>query len=789
MVYVDLPPQSPAVEIAQSTVEGTAAERRETHQSSSESQSNHRVGESGLEGAATSTFNNFEADNLGGLLSTVVQPASEDILDRLLAPAEADRVRQASAVSMALEVLTAHSSSDTSDNGLERSQLPSSKNEEGLLVLDNLLPVSPDSEDSRSDDEIEDSKSPVQIDLETDDGLTVEEFTSQLQLTADFQEYDPESQVITARGNVLLRLNDAVIEANEIWLNLVNRYALATGDVLLTRGAQIVRGSRAEYNFIQQAGVMRDAAGTLYLPQAEEDLGSPLEPLSDTSRRIYDPIRRDTAFEVLSEGSVRISTNDAARPTGGSSGGNLRQLRFETDELIFDVEGWRAQAVRITNDPFSPPELELRTDSLVLRNISPTQDELRLKRPRLVFDQGLAVPLFRDRILFNRGTVNPSELNPVPVGLGIDGADRGGFFIGRKVPVVRNEQVRLSLTPQYFVNRAFSSDSDSPLDPQNFGVVADLTAQLTPKLTLTGSVDLTSLELSQFTENLRTNIRAEQLLGDHRLALQYSYRERLFNGSLGFQDVQSSFGAVLLSPDIDLNDRGLRLTYQAGAQLINAETDRTDLLESRGSNTGRVTLGRFQASAALRQGFDLWRGESKPATQEEGLRFTPEPIVPSLNLSTGLRATGTYYSSSDFQNSLIADISLNGQLGHLSRNFGDYTRFNIGYSQSVFNGDDSPFLFDREVDRNVLSLGLTQQIYGPFIAGFQTALSFNADSDIDTSYILEYSRRTYGILLRYDASQQTGAIGFRLSNFSWIGDSDPFDTPRLRRVQSGVIEQ
>ncbi|MGI8935900.1 MAG: DUF3769 domain-containing protein [Phormidesmis sp.] len=636
-------------------------------------------------------------------------------------------------------------------------------------------------------EEPEPIEGPVRIEIEAEDELTPEELANQLQLTADYQEYDPIAQTITARGNVVLRLNDAIIESDQLWVNLVNRYALAEGDVLLTRGSQIIRGSRAEYSFIQQSGAVSDAAGTLYLPDVGTDLASPLEGRSPATRRAYDPINRNPGLQVGSDGSVQISTTPGARPTGANEGA-IQQLRFETDQLAFDVEGYRAEGVRITNDPFSPPELELRADSLLLRNISATQDELLLKRPRLVFDQGFSLPLLRSRLLLSRGTVNPEDLSPVPAQAGIDGSDRGGFFLGRKIPLVRNERVRLSVTPQFFIAQALSSESSSPIDPDNFGVSADLSAQLSPRTTLRGSADLTSLDFSNITEKLRTNIRAEQLIGDHRLALQYSYRERLFNGSLGFQDVQYSLGTVLLSPEVILGDNGPRLTYQASAQLINAESDRTDLLLASGSDTGRVTLGRYQASAALSQGFNLWRGEPKPATQTEGLRFTPQPLVPYLNLNTGLRTTGTYYSSGDFQDSLIAEVGIEGQLGHFARNFGDYTRFNVSYAQSFIGGADSPFLFDREIDRRILSLGLTQQIYGPFLAGFQTALSLNRGRTIDTIYTLEYSRRTYGILLRYDTTQNTGAIGFRLSNFSWVGDTDPFDSPRIRQVESGVIE-
>ncbi|MGD1900470.1 MAG: DUF3769 domain-containing protein [Phormidesmis sp.] len=623
-----------------------------------------------------------------------------------------------------------------------------------------------------------------------------EEFISQLQLSSDTQEFNPETQVITASGNVVLRLNDAIVEADELWVNLINRYALAEGNVLLTRGSQLIEGNRLEYNFIQQSGTVGEAIGTLYLPAIEEDFASPLDGVS-ASRRAYDPIRRNPDLQVEGDGSFEYGTQLSTQPIeterdprdqAVGEDALINQLRFETDELAFDVDGWRADEVRITNDPFSPPELELRTDGLILRNISPTQDELLLSRPRLVFDQGLAIPLVRSRILISRGNLNPSDLNPVPVPVGIDGDDRGGFYLGQQIPLISTERTRLDVTPQFFAARAFSDETDSPIAAQNFGATSEFRSQVGDRTQIRGDAELTSFDTSYFTDNLRASFQADRQIGDHRLSLQYGYRERLFNGSLGFQDVQSSVGAVLLSPEDTLGDTGLRLTYQASAQWINAETDREDLLLSRGSGTGRVTLGRYQGSVALSRGFNLWRGKPKPATQDQGLRYTPQPVVPFLNLNTGIRTTLTHYSSGDSQNSVIADVGLTAQLGHFARDFGDYTRLNIAYSQAFIGDASSPFLFDREVDRNVLSLGITQQLYGPILVGFQTALSFDGGEPINNIYSLEYSRRTYGLLLRYDTTQNAASIGFRLSNFRWIGDTNPFDTPRIRRVQAGVVE-
>ncbi|MEM8805412.1 MAG: DUF3769 domain-containing protein [Cyanobacteria bacterium P01_G01_bin.38] len=603
-----------------------------------------------------------------------------------------------------------------------------------------------------------------------------------LDVTADYQDYDPVRQVLTARGNVSLLLNGSILQAEKVWINLLNRYALAEGNVLLTRGAQVVRGQRAEYNFVQQAGVIFEAKGELFLPALTDDLSDPLSrPI--TSRSVFDPLNPDRDLEgVRSAGGIEISSSP--RPLFPGATGGVRRLRFEADQLQFDADVWRAQAVRFTNDPFSPPELEFRADEVTLTAISPEQDLLTTSRARIVFDQGFSLPLVRSRYYLSRGNVDSDEVTPFPAILGIDDTDRGGLFVESRVPVSQTPNFSLELVPQYFIGEALSSGET--FSPDVFGLGANLSARLGPNTTLEGDAELTSLALDDITDNLRVNLQGRQALGSHLLFLDYSYRDRLFNGSLGFQDVRSSLGAVLVSPIIPLNDSGLRLNYQASAQLITAETDRSDLLGTSPTDD-LITLGRFQGSARLAQGWTLWRGKPLPATQTEGLRYTPTPIVPQVSLRASLQGVATYYTSGDLQELLTGDIRIDAQFGHLSKPFFDYTRLNLGYSQRFVGEAESPFRFDRAVDRRILSFGLTQQVYGPLLLGFQTSINLDNNEAVNTEFIAEYSRRTYGILVRYSPTRETGSIGFRLSDFSWLGNSDPFDDPRIREVEDSVV--
>jgi hypothetical protein len=610
-----------------------------------------------------------------------------------------------------------------------------------------------------------------------------------VELTSDQQEYDVDRQVVTAEGDVVLRYQGAVVDADRLQVNLPNRVVVGDGNVAMTRGEQVLRGDRVEYYFAQDSGFLLNASGEIYQPSAGADFSSPLPNDASAAAASVRPLSdRITANQPVSNitspggyGLTVGATRNIQNQQSFQEGGAINRLRFQADRVDFDSEGAFATNVRLTNDPFSPPELEVRADTARFRRISPLVDEITTTRSRVVFDQGFSIPIFQDRRVIDR-----SETEPGLVTFGYDAEDRGGVFAERTFQLISTNRVRLRVTPQYFLQKAVSEGSF--LDPSVFGFRTRLDATLSPTTTLRGSAVFTSLDPEEIADDqLRASLRLRQIIGTrlpHTLNLEYSYRDRLFNGSLGYQTVQSSLGAVLTSPVIPLGNTGINLTYQAGAQFINADTDRLDLLEP-GQTNNRVSLSRYQASASLNRNFLLWQGKALPATPTEGLRYTPVPVVPYVLLTTGVTGVYSGYSSGDSQESLSGNIGLQGQFGHFSRPFLDYTGFNVTYSQ-VARGGISPFLFDRLVDTSVLSAGITQQIYGPFRLGFQTSVNLNTSESISTDYFLEYSRRTYNVVLRYNPVLALGSISFRLNDFNWLGTPEPFPGSGVRPVVQGV---
>ncbi|MBK1990208.1 DUF3769 domain-containing protein [Sphaerospermopsis aphanizomenoides BCCUSP55] len=612
-----------------------------------------------------------------------------------------------------------------------------------------------------------------------------------VEVIADRQEYDEQRRIVTAEGNVVVRFDGAVVDADRLQVNLDNLIAVGEGNVALTRGNQVLRGERFTYNFVQDSGDLENGRGEIYVPSSQTDFAFSPSATTDItaggvpSRPLSDRIRANQPLGgVSSPGELNVTVGgraDARNIPAPKTGGIVKRLRFEAQRIDFYPRGWQAQDVRITNDPFSPPELELRASKVTMTREAPLVDRVTTQRQRLVFDQGFTLPIPIDNQKIDR---RERDVNPFIVSPGYDGTRRGGVFVERNFSAINNDQTRWSITPQFFVQKAFENSGNVA---DLFGVKTKLYTVLGPKTTVEGRGELTSLDFNQVEDKLRGSLRLRQTLGEvnpHTLNLEYSYRDRLYNGTLGFQTVQSSLGGVVTSPIIPLGKSGINLSYQAGAQYIDANTDRQDLLEPQRKND-RISLGRLQASASLGTGFLLWQGKALPLTANEGLKYTPNPVVPYLQAIAGVTGTTSYYTSGDNQSTLIGTIGLVGQLGHFSRPFLDYTAFNISYSQG-FNSGLSPFLFDRSVDNRVLSAGISQQIYGPFRLGLQTSINLDTGQESSTDYTVEYNRRTYGITLRYNPVLELGGFTIRISDFNWTGGTDVFSPGEVKPVVGGV---
>lgn len=628
-----------------------------------------------------------------------------------------------------------------------------------------------------------------------------------IEITANQQEFNEQQQTVSAEGDVVVRFRDGVLTAERVQVNLVTRQLQAQGEAAIARGEQILQGDRIEFNLTLQTGVIDKARGTIYAPTSGTDL-APLSPTLPTVGGIATSKIPLSERLQLNQPAVNVKEEPGVSTTigGGNRGGfRLPQTQGQVDRLRFEAEridltgngGWTATNLRLTNDPFSPPEIELRANQATFTKLSPLQDELITTNSRLVFDQKYSVPLFKRRTVIDR-----TERKPFPVQFGYDQKDRGGLFVQGSFNPLPKGKFNLKLTPQFYIQRAINGSDGGTADL--LGLKASLDGNISPQTKLFARADF--LTFDGFPDipddKFRASARLQHIFGQrvdgtgYTLTGEYSYRDRLFNGSLGYQTVHNTVGLVFTSPDISLGRKGAKLRFQTAFQNINARTDRRDLLDLEvfepipdddDDPRGRADLNRFQTAVSVNYPIRLWAGKPLPPTKEEGLRYTPTPTVPFLQLILGASAATSIYSNDESQSYIRGSIGLIGQFGHLSRKYFDYTGFNIIYSISALDGE-SPFYFDRVVDTSVLTVGFVQQIVGGLKVGIQNSFSFGENGgNVDNEFTIEYSRRSYGVILRYSPRRELGTILLRISDFNWSGGTNTFDD--VQNVNNGVVGQ
>lgn len=608
-----------------------------------------------------------------------------------------------------------------------------------------------------------------------------------VKLNAEQQEFNNQTQVVTASGKVVVRFNKAILNADRLTVDLKTKLAVAEGNVVLVRGKQTLYGDRFDYNFESDSGSVRDAQGDIYQPTLVKDLNVAKLPTSATPAGeknfpeplLSDQLRRDQPVTKIkntgSSGVIIGSDRPIDYQPVIKSSGTVNRLRFQADKVDFAGEKVTAEKIRITNDPFSPPELQIRADRAQFKTLNTEEDEVTIGNGRITIENNFNIPFVKDRFILNKSGKDSNLFSlGIPFNLGIDADERGGIFVESSFYPVFDPRFRVTITPQYFIQRAISNLTF--IDSSVFGLKANVEGDLTPDTKIQASAALSSLNLNKFSNNLRAKVgiskKVSLLTLPHTLTGEAVYRERIFNGSLGFQEVESSFGGVLTSPNIPIGNTGINLDYQVGAQIIAANTDRQNLLQP-GRSNDLVSLNRYQTAANLTKSFRLWEGKSLPVDDPATYNHSPVPVVPYVQLNTGIKGSVSGYSNGDNQSALGYNVGIQGQIGNFSGASFDYTGFNLNYFQQ-FSGDTSPFLFDRIVDNRLLSAGINQQISGPLRVGIQASVNLDTGQQVSTDYYLEYSRRTYNFILRYNPALQLGSIGFRLNDFNWDGTTPKF---------------
>ncbi len=471
--------------------------------------------------------------------------------------------------------------------------------------------------------------------------------------------------------------------------------------------------------------------------------------------------------------------------------GEISRWRIQAARVRVTPEGWQADRMGFSNDPFTPAQTRIDADNVIAREQPNGDIVIQSDRNRLIVEERLPIPVSRTQRIQKEEEIENRWV------FGIDNEDRDGFFIGRNLkPIELSSDYTLSLQPQFLVQRAIDGQTNSYVAPGSsvdsgdvtqpttigdlFGLEAELNGQLWGWDT-TVNADISTFSPqniangSRYWGSIQNNFTLPWI-GEFTTRFFGAYRYRTWNGSLGETDVYSAFGGFAEQKG-NVNWGKLSNSYLWRIGLGNYQAEDFE-------STNLSELWRANFYGSFNSSYPLWRGKTAPLTPEGAYRYSPVAIVPGLTFNTNVNTLLAAYGNGTSQNT----ISLSGgptlTLGTFSKPFLDYTQLSVSGGGTLKQGS-SPFDFDQAIDLGTLGIGITQQIAGPLLLNMGVALNVDPASEfygdvINSNIELRWQRRSYDFGFYYNPYEGIGGFRFRLNDFNFTGTGVPFIpyTPR-----------
>ncbi len=465
--------------------------------------------------------------------------------------------------------------------------------------------------------------------------------------------------------------------------------------------------------------------------------------------------------------------------------GTISRWRLQARQLRFTAKTFSGDRIGFTNDPFTPAQSWLDSENVVATMMPNGDTVIKAQRNHLRLENRLGLRVTNQTRIRKQQEVENRWV------LGVDKNDRDGWFVGYRQPIKIGEKGLLNVEPQFLLQRAIKGNTNAyplpgepagaPTQSQSIKASDLLGLQVKYSGDLAGFESNARLEMSTFNpENMPDGTRSWgdlargvtlPLLGPSTLRFYGAYRYRVWNGTLGEQDVYSAYGMSFEHTATLPNwgKLGINYFWRFGGANIQASPYQSPDLER---------LWRTNGITSINLSYPLWTGKAAPSTATQGLANTAVPVIPGLRLNMNVLGTMAYYSDGTNQNTLGFSAGPTLTLGHFVKPWFDYTEFTITGGGTLKQGN-SPFGFDRAVDLGTVGVGLTQQIAGPFV--FSGGVGFNVDGrsgnygEITNSYLeFRWQRRAYQLGFFYSPYNGLGGVRVKLNDFNFKGPGLPF---------------
>ena len=564
------------------------------------------------------------------------------------------------------------------------------------------------------------------------------------------------NNVIYAEGNVSVAYRGKLLKADNLIYDKLNKKINATGNISLVFGDQLFKVSQFEYSFISEKGYLLNVKGNINTNNFIDDLSSNFSSSDSEKLRNLIEIKKEV-----------INTPN-----------KVQNWLFFTDKMTIDGDKWKSKKAIFSNDLLEFEQVKLVINAL---EIFPIDEELRFKSSLnyLILDEKISIPFWLGSRNFDLNFNKFQSANRW--NFGYENLDKDGYFIGRKFNSIDiTDDLVLDLEPQFliqrslkgytksFVNKRESITSEKVKRKANFEDYFALRSQVKGRINnwdLKIDKNLNSFDFDKFSDAFRfkTKLNKEiNFLGTKWDKTFYgTYRERVWNGSLGEAEIYSGYGSKLQKENTWVaNSIKKKEFLSLGLANITAEALNT-------KNLATNLKGNFFYS--LDQKFPISIQDPKNKSIDISYKYISQPITKGLNLDTRLEASYSFYENGDHQEYLGLGIGPELIFGNFKNKTFDYTRISL-FPFYKFDSGKSVFKFDHNYEKFTLNIAFDQQLYGPVILRSYGTLNLTDDSEdygefIDSKISLNWKKRSYEFGIFYHPHNQSGGIAFSLYGF------------------------
>ena len=623
--------------------------------------------------------------------------------------------------------------------------------------------------------------------IETDN-VSSESFAYEIDSDTQYLEDD----IFYAEGNVNILLPNGILNADKISYDKTNKIFKAYSNLNVTKGNQFFKADFLEYNFFESKGYIKNIFGILNFETINNDLKLKnqiiVNEVSPNTNLDFNDLPSEV--ELLNSTNERYK-NSIAEKKIRFNFSKIKNWRFNSKRIDLEGNKWRADLINFTNDPFNKPQLIIKSKKFV-GEIKNSKTKFISNSTSLNFEDKLTIPIIGRRTITN-------DDNNLRWGIGYESGDKDGFFILRNFDSVElNKNLLIDFQPYFLLQRAIEGNSDSfrkrdsKVLSDNFKKDINFYDYFGINTKLKGNFEKWNLNVNLDSKTLNRENFYDAFSGDLNLVRNlYSFSPKkirnlnqssdnkyFVNNNLENYSTDFGFYSTFDKDDIYFSYGNKLLTsYKFKKENLNKDYSLVlDIGKFQGrslkDSTFLENLTRYGVNTSLTHKYRISL-LNKESNYSDEYNKTPKLIDNGLFLNAKLGAGIFEYSNQKSQSIVSFMVGPSYTYGDLKKNFLDYTKISI-YPELLLKSGESPFVFDNFNEDSRVKFDLKQQIYGPFILGFEGNYNINSESNNYGTFqnkiiSLELSKRAYSLGLSYSQDDKSIFFGFEIFNF---GDSN-----------------